>query len=260
MNLLIDKLKQTFPPQTNLTKQDLYDFYAGNAVKAPESGFFWYLYALKQEKVIKNIYADTYKLIDENLPVFNPLLESKLVDIHNGLSKLPLIDTCVWSSAWFNEFTIHQVPRSFILVEVEKEAMDSVFYHLRDMDYKDVFLLRTKTDEAVLDRYIFEADNPIIITKMISKSPIRKVFDPRSTSSLTIPRLEKILVDLYCEESLLRAYKGSEQYNIFENALESYAINFKTMFAYAQRRKKEDALKGYLFQHFQTELEQNLFI
>ena len=62
MNLWIDKLKQNFPVQTTLTKQDLYDFYTGNVLKAPESGFFWYLYALKQEKVIKNIYADTYKL------------------------------------------------------------------------------------------------------------------------------------------------------------------------------------------------------
>ncbi len=258
MNLYIDKLKQEFKSHTSLTKQDLYDFYTKNNEKAPESDFFWYLYALKQENFIKALYKDTYKLIDKNTFEFEPFLDTKLSDIHNVLSKFDLTDYCLWSSAWLNEFTIHQVPRSFIILEVEKEAVESIFYHLRDMGYKEVFLLFAKIDETLLDRYIFEAENPIIIRKIITKSPTNKILDPLSKIPINIPRLEKILVDLYCEDNLFRAYKGSEQYNIFENALKKYTLNFKTLLAYAQRRKKDASLKNYLFQHFQEELEQTL--
>ena len=171
-----------------------------------------------------------------------------MLGIQSVLSKFDLTDTCIWSSAWLNVLTVHQIPRSFTLVEVEREAAEAVFHHLRDNDYKDVFLLLTKTDEALLDRYIFDADNPIIIRKIITKSPTRTLFDAQQKANITVPRLEKILVDLYCDDNLFRAYKGSEQYHIFENAFKTYPLSIKTLLAYAQRRKKDVALRAYLHQ------------
>ena len=118
------------------------------------------------------------------------------------------------------------------------------------MGYNDVFLLQTKTEETLLERYIFSADNPIVIRKIVSKSPTQKIFDVRHNTDIFVPRLEKILVDLYCEDNLFRAYKGTEQYHIFENAFKTYSINLKTLLAYAQRRKKDVAFLAYLNQYF----------
>jgi hypothetical protein len=259
MNLLLDKLKQKFKSHSTLTKQELYDFYSKNTPTPLESDFFWYLYILKHENIIKAIYEDTYKLVNKNTINFEPFMDAKLSDINHLLSKFDLYDYCVWSSAWFNEFTTHQVPHSFIILEVEKEVTESVFYHLRDMGYKDVFLLLAKVDEvSLLDRYIFEAASPIIVRKIITKSPTKKILDPLSKTYINIPKLEKILVDLFCEDNLFRAYKGSEQFNIFENVLKKYTLNFKTLLAYAQRRKKDTQFKNYLFQNFQRELERIL--
>ena len=50
----------------------------------------------------------------------------------------------------------------------------------------------------------------------------------------------------YCDDNLFRAYKGSEQYHIFENAFKTYPLSIKTLLAYAQRRKKDVALRAYL--------------
>ena len=213
---------------------------------------------VRQANSLQTNRLDTDKFRDKVTARFAPFLEAQLLDIQSVLSKFDLMDTCIWSSAWLNEFTVHQIPRSFTLVEVEKDAAEVVFYHLQDCGYKAVFLLRTKNDETLLDRYIFGADNPIIIRKIITKSPTRTLFDAPRKTNITIPRLEKILVDLYCDDNLFRAYKGTEQYHIFENAFTTYPLSIKTLLAYAQRRKKDVALRAYLNQYFQTELKQNL--
>ena len=188
---------------------------------------------------------------------FTPFVPAQLLDIQSIISKFDLTETCIWSSAWLNELTVHQIPRSFTLVEVERESAEAVFYHIRDSGYKDVFLLLSKTDEALLDRYIFSADNPIIIRKIITKSPTQTLFDAFQKLSIAVPRLEKILVDVFCDDNLFRAYKGAEQFHIFENAFANYPLSIKTLLAYAQRRKKDTALRAYLHQYFPTEFKQN---
>ena len=90
------------------------------------------------------------KHLEKNTIDFEPFIDVKLSAIHHLLSKFDLDDYCIWSSAWLNEFTIHQPPRTFIILEVEKEAAEAIFYHLRDMGHKDVFLLLAKIDETMV--------------------------------------------------------------------------------------------------------------
>jgi hypothetical protein len=257
MNLYTEKLKQHFRTYSHFSKDDVSAFYNTLGSKVSELDLFWYLYALKQESVINKVSEHQYKLIQDNKPIFSPRIDADLWAINNILTgKFLLEDYCLWSSDWFNDLMVHQVVRNFTVIEIESSVSESVFYYLRDMGYKDTFLLLVKADEILLDRYVFEASNPIVITKIISKSPIKKI--TQNGASMKMPKLEKLLVDLFCDDALLAAYKGASQQTIFENALTHYDINFKTLFAYAERRKKEAALKTYLHQYFQTELKQLL--
>jgi hypothetical protein len=250
MNLYQENLKVFFEQYKTLTKKDLWSFYISLDGKQSEQGFFWYLYELQQANIIKTIDKESYFLIKDK-PHFSPKIDSFLEEIcKNLLAKLPLSTYCIWSSSWLSEFTVHQSMKSFISLEVEKEAAEAVFYALKDMNFPNVFLILTKKDELLIERYVFESYQPIVVSKIVTKSPVK-----RANSYLIYPKLEKILVDLFCDESLLVAYKGNEQNTIFRNALQRYVINLQTMFAYAKRRKKEEILKNYLYENFKPELE-----
>ncbi len=251
MNLFKDKLKQFLIPNKTFDKKDLWNFYINHHKKSSEQDFFWYLYNLREEKIIKTVDKDSYQLVNDK-SIFSPKIDVLMEKICQKLRVEFGIKTyCVWSSNWLNEFTIHQNMRNLILLEVEKDVAESVYYALKDMNYPNIFLLLQKADEMVMiERYIFEAQNPIVIRKIISKSPVKRL-----DNDVIVPKLEKILVDIFCDESLFIAYKGHERDIIFRNVLKEYDINLKTMFAYARRRKKEEHLKTYLYQNFQSEIE-----
>jgi hypothetical protein len=75
---------------------------------------------------------------------------------------------------------------------------------------------------------------------MLSRSPVMK------SKALIIPTLEKILVDLYCEEKLFYAYQGFVLSEIFQNCFEKYIINYSRLFNYVKRRTKEAAFLEFL--------------
>ncbi len=254
MILLENSLKEHFKYSNTIMKIDLSKFYLHEKPYLSDSELFWLIHSLKQEKIIKEIETDIYQLIPNLKTTHAPKIESRMLAIVQDLGKLlGLTDYCIWASDWFNPFMVHQVIRRFILIEVEQDAAEPVFNALRDNHYKDTFLMLHKSDELMLERYVFEAQEAIIVKKIISKSPIQKVIAENTT--IKTPKLEKMLVDLFCEEQLFLAYKDYEQQNIFGNALTQHEINFKTLFSYAERRKKETQLREYLFRHFELILK-----
>ena len=149
----------------------------------------------------------------------------------NGLKK------SVISTRIINEFMLHQPVRFFILVEVEKEALESVFYYLKDNGIRNVFL---QPEEKELQRYVNELDNAIILQSLVSKAPLQTVKQVSTTT------LEKLLVDLFCDKKLFYTYQGSEMIFIFNNAYRRYSIDFTKLFSYAQRRNRETGLMDFL--------------
>lgn len=252
MNVSAQELRRYFGNQKEFTKEELWHFYQREK-NYSESDLFWDMYDLKRKNVIKSIDKNTYKLVENSLRLFEPLLNDKLLKINDLLHKFDLDGKyCIWSSEWLNSLMIHQVPRTFVLVEVERDAVEFLFNYLRDHLGADVFLYLNKTDKVLLDRYVFEAKAPIVVTKIITKSPIKRV--KHEQDDIYIPKLEKILVDIFYDDDLFVAYKYATQRNIFENAINTYQINFETIFSYAKRRKRDQQLKKYLYQHFKNEL------
>jgi hypothetical protein len=72
------------------------------------------------------------------------------------------------------------------------------------------------------------------------QTPLQKV------DSIFTATLEKILVDLFCEDVLFLFYQGSELGNIYNEAFSTYSINEKSMLRYANRRKRKAKLIPFL--------------
>lgn len=128
-----------------------------------------------------------------------------------------------------------------LLVEVEAEITESVFFKLKDSGIKDIFFGPSKNGVNV---YLTESSDNVFVKNLLSRAPIQKI------KKVRIAPLEKILVDLFTEEKFFGAFQGEELINILENAVEKYIINFSKMFNYARRRRREKELKEFTAKHF----------
>ncbi len=238
--IIENKLIQEFKDRGSFTREELFDFFKHFEPNLKEGTLGWRIYDLKNKNIIKSlmrgVYAISYK------PKYNPEISQELYKIASKIStQFKDIKYCIWGTEWLNEFSQHQSGKKMILVEVEKEFIESFYYELKDNFKNDIYL---NPDEKAINFYISESNQPLIIRKLLTRSPIGKRTERKI--KFQSPLLEKILVDLFAEEKLFYLYQGGELVHIYENAIKSYAINFTKLFSYAKRREKEHDIKTFL--------------
>jgi hypothetical protein len=215
--------------KSTITREELLRIYKQLDPNLKESTFTWRIHALKERKVLRPVKRGIYTLW--NKIDFDPSINEELTTINKQIkSQFGNAKYCVWDTAWLNELMIHQPAKYYSIVEIEKDLMESLFYHLKDNGVENVYLT---PDEKLLERYVSENIRAIIIKPLISKSPL----DIKNLVS--IPCLEKILVDLFLDRKIFRAQQGSELINIYNTATKNYTINVTKMLGYAKRRAKE---------------------
>lgn len=131
---------------------------------------------------------------------------------------------------------VHQPGRFYTLVEAEKDSNESLFYFLKGT-YKSVFLDPTSD---ILSHYASSEIETMIIKPLVSEAPAQYVQGVRTAT------LEKVLVDIFCDETIFAAQQGNEMQTIFKNAFEKYTVNENKMLRYADRRRKKEAFNNYL--------------
>lgn len=231
--------------QPCISEQELTQLYFSQNKEATEASLFWDIQDLKRQNYLIPC-AEGFRI----QRIFKPVLDSSVLKTYHTLQEsLPDVSFCIWQTAWLNSFSRHQSPQTITVLEVDKDLGETVFFTLKDSGWQEVFLLLKKEDEALLERYIFESENPLVIQKQISKSPTQLV------EKIRIPQLEKLLVDVFVGLPILASYPKSEHSYIFETALEEYVLDFTRLFGYAKRRGKEEELQAYLFEHFSTQIE-----
>ena len=235
---IIKKIKEHFSPEQTFTRKELYDFLELNFFpNLKETTFRWRIYELKKTNIIISVKRSVFKL-SENKELFVPSINNKLTKISNLLRKnFNSISYCGWCSSWLNEFSRHQATSEIVFIEVEKELVTSVFNLLIDNDFKNIYI---KPDKFVTETYISENQTSIIVKSLITKSPTKII------NKIAVPKLEKILVDLFSDNKYLVAYKGYEQKTIFENAFDRYQLNLSILINYSRRRKKDKLITIFL--------------
>jgi hypothetical protein len=168
---------------------------------------------------------------------FIPEITPKLKTIYSKLKKeFPYLKFCIWHTSTLNEFMLHQSGNFYVLVEVEKEAIQSVFYFLKEANHS-VFIDPTND---LLDKYLPSNKDSLIVKPLVTEAPIQNIKGINTTS------LEKILVDIFCDDVIFSAQQGSEMRAIFKEAFSKYTTNENRMLRYADRRGKRESFKNYL--------------
>lgn len=210
-------------------------FYRGLEPDVKYNTINWRVYALVHSGILARIGKGKFML--GNGRIFVPGLGRSIKNLYNSIrGQFPFIQICVWNTATLNEFMRHQPGRYYLLVEVDKEATQSVFHFLAEKR-KNIFLEPTS---EVLSLYASKEKNAIIIKSLVSEAPIQ------SQQNVFTVTLEKVLVDIFCDEILFAAQQGSEMFTIFNTAFENYTINENKLLRYADRRRKKEAFLNYL--------------
>lgn len=227
-----------------VTRRELFRLLQRQYPRLKETSFDWILYKLVGKSMIARTGRGCYGM--QGKVVYRPSVSPRLRNIFVKVKKrYNPEDLLVWETIWLNDFMIHQPFHSMIVLETEPDLMKTVFDLLKDTVSNQVFLRRGFAAQstnlgALIDDYILEAKQPIIVQKSISRSPWAEV------RKVTIPTLEKILVDLFCDPILFTTYQGSELETIYLTAFKRYAIDSKKLLSYANRRGKKEPLAAFL--------------
>lgn len=150
--------------------------------------------------------------------------------------KFPFVTSCVWKANAITPFMQHIPSMSFILVDVERMAMDAVFQHLQGSYPERMILLYPSQSDC--DRYL-NMDNIIVVRPLIAEAPLS------SYQGINTPTIEKILVDIVSDKEFDYA-GGAELFHIYNNAFESVDVNLKKLLRYASRRNRKERIEQIL--------------
>ncbi|MBN2424004.1 MAG: hypothetical protein JXR46_05985 [Calditrichaceae bacterium] len=235
MKLKFTKIKKAFEDFNIITSNDLFNFYKSIDPAVKKTTVNWRIYKLVQSGKIQRIGRGKYIIGKENKYI--PDISSKEIKISNLLKKeFPFIKYCLWSTAVLNEFTRHLSAFQFIVVEVEKDTLEPVYFMLKD-NYNSTF---KKPAREIVEDFISNRPDSIIVNTFISEAPVQNIKEiPTST-------LEKLLVDIYCDQNLLYFLKGNELFNIYKNAFDKYTVNQSRLLRYADRRRKKKQIEAFI--------------
>lgn len=210
-------------------------FYNEIEEKVKVSTINWRIYALIQVGVLQRVGRGKFKLGKERnyIPDISPKMKSIYSKVQN---EFPYTDVCIWDTSSLNEFMIHQPFKFYYILELEKEVTESIFYFLKESNFS-VFLEPTSD---IIEKYIPENKQIIIIKSLISEAPLLSIGRIRTAS------IEKILVDIFCDDIIFSAQQGSEMRTIFETAFSKYTVNQSKMLRYANRRRKKENLIDFI--------------
>jgi len=234
------RLIEEFKDRDLFSRDELYDFFRYFEPNLKEGTFGSRIYELKKKNIIRNVKRAWYAI--SNKPKYKPEISTEIIEINRAISDhFQDLKYCLWETSWLNEFLQHQSSKHIIIIEIEKGYEENLYFHLKDNFRHELYL---NPHEKEIDLYITESRKPVVIKKLITRSPLTN--QSINKNKVVNPQLEKILVDLFSDEKLFYFYQRSEMVHLFENAIKRYSINYTRLFSYAKRRDRYEELKSFL--------------
>lgn len=238
--IIENRLIEEFKDKESFSREKLFNFFIYFEPDLKEGTFGWRIYDLKRKNIIKAIMRGRYTISYK--PKYKPEISNDLLKLAKKIKdRFEDVKYCIWETNWLNEFSQHQSSKRILIIEVERDFTDSFFYELKENFKRDIYLT---PDEKTINFYIAESMQPIVIKRLVTRSPISERTEKKI--KFHTPLLEKILVDIFVEDKLFYYSQGSELIHIFENALKNYDINFTKLFSYAKRRERDIDIKMFL--------------
>jgi hypothetical protein len=200
-----------------------------------ESAINWRLHSLKSSGSIHSPHYGAYSL--KSKENYQPLVKPSLKRLFNKIRKeFGQVDLCVWDSHWFDSFLPIAPASGYIVAEVPKEYIESIFNSLTDLS-KKVYL---DPGPDIYKHYISNNTDSIVIKAIISESPIIEI------DNTSIASLEKLLVDSLAEQQSFFFLDGCESESLFKKVAEKYNLSLTKMKRYSKRRSQHEQLNQIL--------------
>lgn len=231
----IQDLKNRFENRDAFSQDELHEFYKEFDPDLKRSTLRWRIYELKKKNVLKSIKRGWYSLHKKK--AWKPSIPEDLRELYQSISnKFPYLTVCVWSTRWLLEFG-HHLPVGYLnLIDTGKETEESVFNFLRE-EFRIPVLL--KPTEKEIHAYLDWNRDHLIVRALISQSPLMEI------DGVTVPKLEKIIIDLYSDDKLFEVFRGRELQIVYQNLFDQFSINQSTLTRYAMRRNKWEDFREY---------------
>lgn len=231
----LDQLKDFLSKDEPFTREAIRTFFLQQGEQLTEENLKVRVNRLKSKGMIVNIGRGWYRLNEKK--TFNPQISPDVKKLAGKINnEFPFLNYLVWTTEWLNQLITLQVLKNLNIIETESGSEESVFRMLKNFAPGKIYLNPTEVEWT---KYIAENEDAVLVCSLISKSPSER------KGKIKIPRLEKILVDLYCDK-LWQMIFSAELDTIFREACMQYAINFSTLLAYASRRGKRSEIWNYI--------------
>lgn len=145
--------------------------------------------------------------------------------------KLKYLEITITDTSYLHNYMQILPFSSVIIIEVDKVAVRSVLSILRAVQFN----AWAKEDLAIMEKYSSVTQQPEIIRSELSANP-----SLLKENNINYTNIEKLLVDVVCDEKVFSQYQGDELYNIFSQFTDIYAINYSKMLRYATARNRQE--------------------
>lgn len=169
-------------------------------------------------------------------PAFHIVPDEKTCKLFKELKvALPFSQISIWHTDAILPF-MHDIPNfSITIVGAERLTIESVTDTLENLTDSLILL---DSEKSLLSR-LAPGRELVVVSPQVSQAPVEV------SCGVTVPTLEKILVDILCD-NVLHALTGSEAYAIYAAALSRYAVSRKTLLRYAGRRNRTEEVNALL--------------
>lgn len=232
-----ETLSQYFKDRASFTTIDVFDYFAKMDPDIKRATVNWRIHQLVRQGSLKRIGRGMYSLGQAHS--FLPVPTKKQRTISARIKKqFPLITFCCWHTSALKEFFQHVAVYDFLLVDAEREAVNAVFHFVKETR-PNTF---QEPSRDIIENFVLAGRDAVIVKSLVSEAPLQEA------NALTLPTLEKILVDLVADSEIFFFLQGHEILNIFESALGKYTVNTDRLLRYAKRRNKKEELQRILNQ------------
>ena len=194
----------------------------------------WYLRKLVEDNALFKVGRGIYSIKRRRTSAYSPRLSKKALITGKAISKaFPYITVSVFDGNILSDFQHHLSTNNLHYIEVDRDAMESVFHFLKQKRYV-AFL---NPDKEFTYNNIDISRDAFVVKPLISESPLTEF------QGVKTPKLEKILVDILRDDDMDYLH-GNEWIQIFKNAHKLYSINRTAMLRYASRRNARAAIEN----------------
>ena len=216
------------------TREDLLNVVRSGMKNISEGSLVVLLNRMIAENKIIRVSYGKYKLNEDLKHEFLYEPNEFMLSLNKHIKeKFPFIDYCIWQPSVFASMMLHVPAVRTTLVDVEREAMESVFMSLQNVESEIPIFLNPSQEDV--DRYITNRDL-IIVRPLVKEAPLDVI------NGCPVPTLEKMLVDAISDKEL-QHLQGNELYTIYSNAFSDYAIKKTRLLRYAARRNRKQKVE-----------------